>query len=249
MTIWYEINNPEIHGRYKISKDGQILNSERNRTLKLQYRKGGYVSIELRTVGGKKKTCCIHRLLGLTFIAVPERLKGFSTDELEVNHDDGDKHNFRLSNLEWMTKSENQLHAVTTGLAVVKKGSENHLSKYSDKEIHSVCSMLSSKGDAEISKLTSVERNTIANIRRGISWSHISKDYEIKMIKKSKKGTNNTTNKHSEDTIRQVCERILTGDSPTVIAREFGMGRHTVSDIKHGKAWRDIASEYGIENK
>jgi len=39
-----------------------------------------------------------------------------NSEQLEVNHKDGNKLNNRLDNLEWCTSSENKIHALTTGL-------------------------------------------------------------------------------------------------------------------------------------
>lgn len=53
----------------------------------------------------------IHRLLALTFLPMPN-----CEGALDVNHIDGVKRNFALSNLEWATRSENCFHAYRTGL-------------------------------------------------------------------------------------------------------------------------------------
>jgi hypothetical protein len=57
----------------------------------------------------KYKKCALHRLLALAFIENIEN-KPF------VNHIDGNKLNNTLDNLEWVTSSENNLHAHKVGL-------------------------------------------------------------------------------------------------------------------------------------
>lgn len=51
----------------------------------------------------------IHRLVAEIFIPNLD-------NKPEVNHIDGNKHNNRYDNLEWVTTSENRLHAYKTGL-------------------------------------------------------------------------------------------------------------------------------------
>lgn len=53
----------------------------------------------------------VHVIMANAFVNKPE------TEELlEVNHIDGNKLNFTISNLEWLTRSDNVIHAYTTGL-------------------------------------------------------------------------------------------------------------------------------------
>ena len=63
----------------------------------------GYLGIMLR-LNNKSKRFLIHRLVALTFIP---NLKNKRT----INHDDGNKENNHVSNLSWMTYSENAKHA------------------------------------------------------------------------------------------------------------------------------------------
>lgn len=46
----------------------------------------------------------LHRLIATHFIPNPENKK-------EVNHKNGLRHDFRISNLEWVTRQENQIHS------------------------------------------------------------------------------------------------------------------------------------------
>lgn len=52
----------------------------------------------------------VHRIVAKYFCDNPE-------NKPEVNHIDGNKSNNKASNLEWVTRSENELHAYRTGLA------------------------------------------------------------------------------------------------------------------------------------
>jgi hypothetical protein len=66
------------------------------------------------------KKYALHRLVALAFIENPEN-KPF------VNHIDGNKLNNKAENLEWLTCSENNLHAHKIGLT---KGSKREIIQY-----------------------------------------------------------------------------------------------------------------------
>lgn len=70
--------------------------------------RGGYPRLR-GSFEGCKVNGRVHRFVALAFIANPE-------DKPQVNHKDGIKINNHVSNLEWCTNSENQIHAVQNGL-------------------------------------------------------------------------------------------------------------------------------------
>jgi hypothetical protein len=99
---------PGFEERYDISdKGGCVRYRPTGRILRPQPL-GGYLGVCMATEDWKK-TATIHRLVASTF------LPGGSP-ELVVNHKDGNKFNNDADNLEWVSPSENCVHAVQTGL-------------------------------------------------------------------------------------------------------------------------------------
>lgn len=113
LEIWKPIKNYE--GLYEVSNLGKVKSLSKRKgfiettdiVLKPRNIKG-YLSVHL-SKKGITKNLLIHRLVALAFIPNPE-------DKPEVNHIDGNKKNNCVSNLEWVTKSENDLHAYKLGL-------------------------------------------------------------------------------------------------------------------------------------
>lgn len=105
--VWKDIEGYE--GFYQVSNLGRIKSIPRNGTIKnskilKQNVVGGYGQIALQK-RGKIKYEKVHRLVAKMFISNQNNLP-------EVNHIDGNKLNNNVSNLEWVTTRDNQLHSV-----------------------------------------------------------------------------------------------------------------------------------------
>lgn len=99
------------NGSIKICKNGVVYNRCKKGVLKKAkktYITGGYVLVTTWE-GNQQKTYAVHRLMAEAFIPNP-------LNKEQVNHVDGDKNNYSLSNLEWVTAKENAQHAIETGL-------------------------------------------------------------------------------------------------------------------------------------
>ncbi|MFC4771895.1 HNH endonuclease [Enterococcus hermanniensis] len=108
MEIWKTLID---YPNYEISNMGKVRNS-RGRIMKQRITRRNYKEIGLRDGTAKQKFFLVHRLVAKNFL---EHVDG----KRYVNHIDGDTHNNQVSNLEWVTQSENQLHAYKTGLQEV----------------------------------------------------------------------------------------------------------------------------------
>lgn len=109
METWKDIE--EYEGYYQVSNFGNIKNIKTNYVIKLNdINSVGYYRVTL--YNPIKKRFFVHRLVAYHFC------DGYKED-LIVNHKDGNKQNNNANNLEWVTRSENDLHAFNNGLRKV----------------------------------------------------------------------------------------------------------------------------------
>ncbi len=105
MEEWRDIVGYE--GIYAISNKGRVKNVTTGRILSPQDNGKGYFKIAL-SKGQSERKHYIHRLIAEAFIPNPLGKK-------EVNHIDSNPSNNTISNLEWVSSSENTKHAVYKG--------------------------------------------------------------------------------------------------------------------------------------
>jgi hypothetical protein len=119
----YEINhlgNIRSKGRSAVDKLGRHY-EVKSRVMATRVRRNGYMSVNLTGAGKRSSSFFVHRLLALTFIPNPQ-------GKCCVNHKNGCKLDNSLTNLEWVTYSENNRHALAFGLrkAPPSKRISNH---------------------------------------------------------------------------------------------------------------------------
>jgi len=107
IEIWKPVKGYE--NLYEVSNLGRVK-SIRNgdKILKTYLSTYGYVKVNLYAAK-KSKIHFLHRVIALAFIENPEA-------KPIINHKNGIKHDNSLENIEWVTYSENSLHAIKTGL-------------------------------------------------------------------------------------------------------------------------------------
>ena len=98
---------PGIETHYLAGNDGHIYTRKTYRKRIGRKSNKGYPQVST-SVHSKFKLLLVHRMVASAFHGQP---KG-----LEVNHKNGIKDDNRPENLEWVTRSENHLHAYRNGL-------------------------------------------------------------------------------------------------------------------------------------
>ncbi len=117
----------------------------------------GYRRKVLYYVSGAKASFGVHRLVMSAFVGDG---KG-----LEVNHLNGVKHDNRLENLEYVTRSGNMKHAYLSGLSKTKLKEQDVLAI--------MCLLKCDFQNMYIAKLFNVSDVTISLIKRRRQWTHI----------------------------------------------------------------------------
>lgn len=136
---WRDIKGYE--GLYQVSNCGRIKSLSRliynvghgytkrssERIKKLGTHTKGYLQVQL-CKNGANKTIKVHRLVAQAFIPNPNNF-------LQVDHIDGDKTNNHVTNLEWVTNTENHKRKMCMGLNVNLSGEKHGRNKYSEEVV------------------------------------------------------------------------------------------------------------------
>lgn len=205
-----EIWKPYREGIYHVSNIGRIkrmapgINARVGEIKKVGKSSMGYWQFS-GFFGGKAKNVYVHR-------AVAEAFIGEIPDGYEINHKNGIKTDNRVENLEIVTRSQNCIHAIKTGLAIPFKNRKIY--RGDDHWTRARPELIKTTGDKNGSRLHP-ER-----ILRG-SMSPSSKLNEAKVIEIRKM--------HAEG-IRHI-----------EIGVKFGVSRENIRFIVDRKTWKHVA--------
>ena len=164
--VWKKVKDNRT---YSVSSTGLVRNDKTGRVLKPWICSVGYLTIKF---GLYSKNKLVHRLVATAFISNPD-------NKPEVNHKDGNKLNNSISNLEWMTRSENIQHGFETGLISRqighKKsvGSKNSMAKLNEEKVKQIRKELLKSSSYDIAKKYGVSYATIRYIASGKTWTHV----------------------------------------------------------------------------
>lgn len=145
----------------------------------------GYRYIDVRGANGVRRCPKIHRLVALAYL--PN-----ISEKPQINHKDGNKLNNDVTNLEWCTNSENQLHAWANGLQNPNKGLDNHYWTQNNRGIGEPkkvrqltldgCLVAEYPSIAEAGRVTSLGASNISRACLGKTKNRISKNYKWEFI-------------------------------------------------------------------
>jgi len=160
------------NGRYEINNNGDIRSTKTKQKMHQSKAGAGYLRINA-WINKKHITKYVHRLVAEIFI-------GSCPNNMEVNHIDGNKLNNNVSNIEYISHSENLKHAIKIGIRkpshISRNVGENHgLSKLTNNDVIEMRRLWDTGNytQSELSKTFGINFRRVSCIVRGDSWKHL----------------------------------------------------------------------------
>lgn len=162
----------DLSYKMEISNFGNLRNIKTKKFYSQMLNKStGYLG-HCTSLGSRKdrKLIKLHIAVGLMFIENPENKK-------EINHIDGNKQNNHVSNLEWVTRSENMQHAYDTGLSIPLCGENKTSSKLTEEDVRYIRENYKARhkefGARALARKFKTVHSTIEKILNNKLWKHI----------------------------------------------------------------------------
>ena len=182
VETWKDI--PEFRGSYQVSNMGRVRSVDRvitfsdgrvrkykGKVLKPYINNTGYEQVMLYDDNGYNLKR-VHRLVLETF--EPH----VNMNDLDVNHIDGNKLNNHLTNLEWLTRRDNILHACDIGL-INNRGEDSPNAILSNADVLEILERLDTgELQKDIGLDYGVSNKYISLINRGRRWRSVKEEYE-----------------------------------------------------------------------
>ena len=242
---WKDV--PRFEGKYQVSNKGRLKSLSREgisrngrryhkpeRILKTNPNTSGYLSTTVDNgvdSSGRRKVAVLHlhRLVAELFVSNEH-------SKPEVNHKDGVKTNNDVSNLEWVTPSENVKHAFDTGLAVAKKGIDANRAKIrTTEEVQSIKNEFYQGATArDVGSNHGLSPTEVSAIVKGKRFKdQFDQEIHLQMMQSrvaenKQTGLSHPRCKASAEVINQVAELYNNGVAIKELASRFGVDQHTM---------------------
>jgi hypothetical protein len=176
LELWLPVSG--LEDRYEVSDHGNVRGIDRWRKsrwegqqmfvpgvpIKQADHRQGYKQVYLGVGVKQKKWFLVHRLALSTFAPID------GWQQLQVNHQDGVTSNNHLSNLEWVTPSQNRDHACRVlGKGI---GSKHGRAKLTEEQVL-VIRQIKGRSQQSIADEYGVSQVVISSILRRKTWTHL----------------------------------------------------------------------------
>jgi hypothetical protein len=151
------------HPLYEVSDLGRI---RRTTYLQPYVDSNGYLTV---AVWGDNRPhrLRVHRSVAAAFVPNPEQ-------KLEVNHKDGNKLNPRADNLEWVTRLENQRHAIKLGLRNnIARGEKSGLAKLTAPQVVCIRKFAGIWRQRSMARKFCLTQHAIWCVVERVTWKHV----------------------------------------------------------------------------
>ena len=176
----------------------------------------------------------------LVHVLVAQAFVGPRKEGMFANHKDGNKANNRADNLEWVTPSDNGLHAY--GLGLQQRGERHGMAKLTDDQVREIRARYAGEwgGQTALAKEYGVSQGLISQIVRGDVWRHL----PVGKATESGKAASGERHRNASVTDEQVREiqRLYAAGGVThqELAKRYGVSRMTVSRVVRLSTWRHV---------
>jgi hypothetical protein len=179
-----------------------------------------YPIITFNIKGYKKYKRRVHNIIAKLFVFNPN-----PTEFTCVNHKNGNPLDYSVTNLEWISYSENNKHAHKVGKKPNMRGELNGNSEYNEDIIKSAYELFNTGLSVrKIAKQLSVPRGFLNGVFKGKTWTHLNLP--------------NLSNQLSERVKTQTSGHLI-----TVLQDTFSL---IINDLTNKVLKKDIAIKYGI---
>lgn len=220
---------------YTVDTEGNIYSFKRGTKYKMRQNidATGYPSVHL-SLNGKAKRHNIHRVVAEVFIPNPE-------NKPCVNHKNSVRHDNSVSNLEWVTYSENNLHGREFGHNKPLFGEDAHNALITNEVARSVyLYLMCGHRNIEAAEKFNIPLGVVTGIKSRRSYGCATSDLpDLELLPNTKR--------LSEGTVRLICDKICEGLTQPEILRQINdknVKLNIVKDIKRRKTYTKISSEY-----
>lgn len=221
--------------RYMISEYGDVYSIPSKKIIAVAKNWAGYLTVTITDDKNFRSPRKVHRLVYLTYI-------GPLKDNLVVDYKDDNKLNNHYSNLQQVTPSFNSTKSFITG------GNKNKV-VWSKEQIALICEMMeqniySPKIFESIGVVYQKNREAcnhlIGQLRRGEIHQDIASKYDIKNYVI---GINKKDVKFSIDEVQNIYMRLLFGETPAELAKEYNVSHSTICKIRDKKTWKIVTNK------
>lgn len=234
---------------YSVTEDGKVWTHFKNRYLKGSIsfeHHDKYEKVMLTSAQKKLRFITVHRLVAYAYLAKP-----YGKDY--VNHIDGNIHNNHVSNLEWVTARENNLHSIdhvrkpqfidNPHLNLPPRGDYKERGRgrhaITEEEAIQYCEYMKQgyRGcDIRVMMGISPELFTIFKNKREHKYKYIAERYDFSHLR-------NVKQTPIEDVVK-VCEMLQSGATVMETYKTLNLPRIVVRGIKDRRNYKYISKDY-----
>lgn len=226
---WREI--PGLLG-YEASSEGRIRRTVAvgrygaNHVLSQNVSEPGYPRVNLQLL--------VHGLVARAFLGT--RPKGRF-----INHKDGNKRNAAADNLEYVTPSDNAVHAYTLGLQPC--GERHGRARLTDAQVAEIRTQYGGLAgeQSRLAEVYGVSQGLISQIVRGEIWTHLPLGKVQRSNARHLRGEVHLFATVTDTVVRRLREQYAVGGvTHDDLAKQYNISRTTVSRIIRGRIWKHV---------